>query len=136
MKEIEYRAFDKERGKMLSALIELHFDGNCFAASFISSLGDETTISREQLELMQYIDRYDKNKRKIFEDDILKTDELNWIGVVAYSYDSFMLFDGKDGFSHPTWERCEVIGNRWENPNMMEKYKLDIETNTKEQVNV
>ena len=67
---------------------------------------------------------HDKHCNKIFEDDIVKTDELNWIGVVAYSYDSFMLFDGKGRFSHPTWENCEVIGNKYEHPDIYKKYYI------------
>lgn len=61
----------------------------------------------------QFTGLLDKNNKKIFEDDILKTNEANWIAKVIYHYDGFML-TGLDnaGFScSPDYDKCEIIGN-------------------------
>jgi len=55
----------------------------------------------------------DKNGKKIFENDIILTDEAGWCGFVVFEHGSFTIIDGKGGYSWmPNWERCEVIGNR------------------------
>ena len=61
----------------------------------------------------QFTGQLDKNNKKIFEDDILKTNEANWIAKVIFHYDGFML-TGLDntGFScSPDYDKCEIIGN-------------------------
>jgi len=55
----------------------------------------------------------DKNGKKIFENDIILTDEAGWCGFVVFEHGSFTIIDGKGGYSWmPNWEKCEVIGNR------------------------
>lgn len=61
----------------------------------------------------QFTGLLDKNNKKIFENDILHTNEANWIAKVIYHYDGFML-TGLDnaGFScSPDYNKCEIIGN-------------------------
>jgi len=60
----------------------------------------------------------DKNGNKIFENDIILTDEAGWCGFVVFENGSFTIIDDKGGYSWmPSWERCEVIGNRNSNLN-------------------
>lgn len=61
----------------------------------------------------QFAGQFDKNNTKIFEGDVLHTNEANWIAKVIFHYDGFML-TGLDntGFScSPDYDKCEIIGN-------------------------
>jgi hypothetical protein len=61
----------------------------------------------------------DKNGKKIYENDIILTDEAGWCGFVVFEHGSFTIIDDKGGYAWmPSWERCEVIGNR--NSNLSE----------------
>lgn len=86
----------------------------------------------------------DKNGKKIFEGDIIQfgeDEEYDWefnIGVVkfgegtfdggVYVYTGFFYEDKKGNIDHNTlydweedWERCKVIGNIYDNPNLLNK---------------
>lgn len=68
----------------------------------------------------QYIGLRDSNGRRIFEGDILKTNESGWIAQCVYNYDGFAL-EGKNGgySSRPDWNQCEVIGNIHDTPELL-----------------
>ena len=60
----------------------------------------------------------DKNNKKIYENDIILTDEAGWCGFVVFENGSFTIIDDKGGYAWmPNWSRCEVIGNRNSNLN-------------------
>jgi hypothetical protein len=61
----------------------------------------------------QYIEQKDKNGKEVYEGDILRTDENNWVAKVIYNYGGFMLVGLDDkGFScNPSYRKCEIIGN-------------------------
>jgi len=64
----------------------------------------------------------DKNGVEIFEGDIVLTDEAGWIGKVIYQRDGFFCIDNGGGFSSEcNWEQFEVIGNIYENPDLLEE---------------
>ena len=72
-------------------------------------------------EVMQYIGLEDKNGRKIYEGDIVKTKEH--IGQIIYSKGVFFI-DVKGDFYLPIYnvsEFMEVIGNIYENPELLER---------------
>jgi uncharacterized phage protein (TIGR01671 family) len=68
--------------------------------------------------LGQYIGQLDINSKEIYEGDVLKTDEANWIAKVIYNYDGFVLTGlNNKGFScSPSYKNCEIIGNIYEWP--------------------
>ena len=71
---------------------------------------------------MQYIGQKDKNGKDIFEDYIVITDEAGWIGRVVYFRDQFMCIDNHNGYaSNCNWEDYEIIGDYYNNPDLMKK---------------
>lgn len=69
---------------------------------------------------MQYIGKTDINNKKIYEGDIVITDEAEWIAKVIYDTDSFIVIDNNDGYSIGcNWAKFEVIGNIYETPNLL-----------------
>jgi uncharacterized phage protein (TIGR01671 family) len=70
---------------------------------------------------LQYIDVVDKNGNEIYEGDIILTDEAGWKGYVRFDNSIFFLEDFKDGFSsYVSWDRCEILGNLYENSDILE----------------
>lgn len=90
-------------------------------------LDDDDTI------LMQYTGLKDKNGVEIFEGDIVdaydyyenlgrKYKTTRFTGVITYEENSFYLKDG-EGFFNNRWvnaEEIEIIGNIYENPDLLE----------------
>ena len=74
--------------------------------------------------LGQYIDNNDKNKNKIYDGDILLTDEAGWVAPVVWNYNGFICLKKGSGWSdHPNFEKCEVIGNIHDNLKLLESKK-------------
>lgn len=66
----------------------------------------------------------DKNDTQIFEGDIVKHTHgfCNGTGRVCYSTPKFALHDNKNGicdeFRWDEWKQFEVVGNKWDNPDL------------------
>lgn len=123
MKKIEFRAWLKEQ-KVMKNNVSIHC-GNVWTGYCWIPLNDN-------VELMQYVGLKDKNGKKIFEGDIVK-DEKGRLFVIEYKFGGFnlaplMYFN--DEFSwNPLGdmqtagflqESCEVVGNIWENFELLE----------------
>lgn len=93
--------------------------------------------------LGQFVGILDKNDKEIYEGDIVKDNESGVVGVVEFFEN--LSFDG-DYASHPGfyckewtdygdtselsahcgfWPNCEVIGNVFDNPELLKGYKHD-----------
>lgn len=108
MREIKFRAYDKER-ECIKDVINIDFNTNK-----IYCVGDYTFLYNGKFELMQYTGLKDKNGVEIYEGDIIK-------GGIYLSYEVKWDF-GECGWNIGTGvqHNYEVIGNIYENPELLE----------------
>jgi len=112
MRPLKYRTFDDDVG-MVTPSIEFSGSTTTWA---IHGYGKVTNPKQ-----MEFIGLEDKNDVDIYEDDILLTEEAGWKGRVVYQRARFILIDNHGGFSvEPNWGKCEVIGNIWDDPGLLE----------------
>jgi hypothetical protein len=150
MREIKFRAWDKEEKKMLSVM-ELGFSFNVdkynylayadldgrWGRAILTPNGGKQSYSwsgqrreAEQIEIMQYTGLLDKNGKEIYEGDIVvgyfndqndrdaKTNPMK----VVWGHSAFGL-EYADTRSAPglfSWRELEIIGNIYENPELLE----------------
>ena len=130
MREIKFRAYIKATNK-IEEVISINFDTKTIITKNIHCYEFKDVI------LMQYTELKDKNVEKIYEGDILLAPE--WFGRLKcvciyqqennvnpiqgfglYSYDSYFrkyntLVESDE------WDEFEVIGNIYDNPELLEK---------------
>lgn len=114
MREIKFRAWDKD---------------GIFGMIYVS-LGDfldkpqEFEGGLQEFEIMQYTGLKDKNGKEIYEGDIIQWPDPEVCGIdrgpVVYG-DGWFYADGWCGKGSPAYKECEVIGNIYENPELLEK---------------
>ena len=88
----------------------------------------ECIVSAETV--CQYTGLTDKNGRKIFEGDIVKDTSIHTIGKVFYwGYEGRFavddIYDGKQLYTGEMWEDVEVIGNIFDNPELLKGAQND-----------
>ena len=139
MREIKFRAWNKVEKQMI-LVVELHNynpridDAEYYVEGIIGESDERYKLSfRRNMELMQYTGLKDKNGKEIYEGDIVKInhpqdvtgDFTNSIGVVFW-------WDIEGGWYHTNnkgrppkrmWEYVKVIGNKYENPELLEENK-------------
>ena len=124
MREIKFRAWDKESKRFTNyALLD---DKAMFFEKHLGTWKPSTN----RFTLMQYTGLKDKNGKEIYEGDIVKTSNYgtgNRVNHRGYDLFNIIFKDGafrldskyrayflNDGF------HCEIIGNIYENPELME----------------
>ena len=70
MNEIEFRAWDKEKQRMLH-VIAIQFKNKNIICTDENNLEEEIILPYDEEILMQYIGFEDENKKKIFKNDII-----------------------------------------------------------------
>ena len=130
MREIKFRAWDKGLKRMIylsePTVENDDFSGIVFKLRdyFVSAFSSDRI---EDLELMQYTGLRDKNGREVYEGDIVRFKDWwdeEMVGEVRYS-EKDMAFtivnDFWDGFPIMYADDLEVIGNIYENPELLEE---------------
>lgn len=137
-REIKFRVWDKAKHRMLGVdqlafgpngeLVSIYSDGPDFSNDSDALMGEKPDLN--EAVLMQYVGLEDKNGRKIYEGDIVHTGKDNigdpepMVGKVIMREGSWLIENEKkqeavDLFSEITSR--EVIGNIFENPEMLEE---------------
>ena len=122
-RELRFRVWDKDASRWLygSNLYPSYQRADNLPLDVLFNILSDSAII-DSSTVGQYIGEKDKNKVRIFEGDILLTDEANWKALVVYEGASFWLRDLRGGFSlEPNWNKCKVIGNIFENPYLLEE---------------
>lgn len=125
MREIKFRAWSSVRKEMAEVEI-IHFKGN---AVYLISKYLRLVANLDETELMQFTGQKDMNGKEVFEEDILKLENGDF-GIVQYNnlncnyyiqlinYHFNVAIDFKKVFSYQS--KVEIIGNKYENPELLE----------------
>ncbi|QPC18900.1 hypothetical protein LacP0734_03855 [Lacticaseibacillus paracasei subsp. tolerans] len=138
-REIKFRVWDKAKYRMLGVdqlafgpngeLVSIYSDGPDFSNDSDALMGEKPDLN--EAVLMEYTGLHDKNGREIYEGDIIVTHpkskyEAPESGVVQYGGSRPMFgYKTEDGEEYDIWSSnayrtYEVIGNIFENPEMLE----------------
>lgn len=134
MREIKFRAWDKEKKKMMVVLaINMGCKGilgqTCDASIAIeSSKGypDYDVFAMDKIELMQYAGLKDSKGKEVYEGDILSNGEGVAIHSVCFINGRFCEFCKKGIYGDGSIMRngyTEIIGNIYENPELLKETK-------------
>lgn len=129
MKEIKFRAWDKKAGEMLRVdeLFLVH-NLNKFGKGILDEHNDFHPM--DEIELMQFTGLLDKNGKEIFESDIIRfwANPQDYAGYKGHNYiaavewdQHFLQFILSDGHGLRDFEFIEVLGNIYENPELLEE---------------
>ena len=124
MREIKFRAWDKENEKMMK-VSSLHLENK-----EISVKENGTFHLFRMQDLMQYTGLKDKNGKEIYEGDIvvLNNIENDNMCIVRYEHSSYRLegWSLREDLSNVEDRFLEVVGNIYENKNLLEENKWNI----------
>ena len=121
-KEIKFRAWIEDIGEMVYGDEEYHFivysDGQ---VDYTSNDIEAANWGREQLKVMQFTGLRDKDGREVYEGDIVRiSDGDDWeIGMDEIVYNAPCFEFKKDNGLQIDSRIVEVIGNVFENPNLL-----------------
>ena len=127
MREIKFRAYHKERKEMFE-IASIDFEEKKAA------LSNETikllNVDFKQFELLQYTGLKDKNDKEIYEGDILFFRDENTKYVVVWQDAAFIIksieirkYSEEMFWLDDTEICCEIVGNIYENKNLLEENK-------------
>ncbi len=118
MREIKFRAWDKRNNKWIHPDL-FYISNNAFYPDF-RDLEDGISLFDYEYELMQFTGLYDKNGKEIYEGDIILFNNFgDTLDKVVYSPGCFHTSGG--GYLLDEIREIEVIGNIYENPELLEE---------------
>ncbi len=132
-REPKFRAWDKKAKRMSPPFVlfgEFTLLGGVHSWQREAKIDGSSLGRLIDLEILQFIGRHDKNGKEIYDGYILIAEPDKPPMVVKWSekFASWCLY--RDGWAFAHWfgeacdpEQCEVIGNIYENPELMEDKK-------------
>jgi len=124
MKEIKFRAWDKNKERMRK-VVRLHWLYGKSPLSFINGWHSY------DWQLMQYTGLKDKNGKEIYEGDIvIDDDEYLYIVTWHNEHSSFVLshdFNDLDDYDGSIFEVRKVVGNIFEDPELIMEFLKECE---------
>ena len=127
-REIKFRAWVKKEKEMTKVLA---LETKDYATlNVLYNDNSKCTLGMFAVEIMQYTGLKDKNGKEIYEGDIVilnDAEEENRC-VVKYKYGSYILVDGdlREDLSNVEDKFLEVVGNIYENKNLLEENKWNM----------
>ena len=132
MRTIKFRGQKKTNGEWVYG--SLVYSNEIDAAIYFQTENDSVkTMDRvyvNQETVGQFTGLYDKNKREIYEGDILKAEgaqnkiEVRFVrGVFAFLWNGDLDYEAP--INSPTQEWAEVIGNIYDNPKLIKRKKMN-----------
>lgn len=133
MREIKFKAWDKKRKVMTRVMrLTMGIGIRCYVPDgkhhdwYEEDEGDYS-LHWSDVELLQYTGLTDKNGKEIYEGDIVKWDspyggrigEIYWKESEGGFYHTFTDEDGDVRPSKRLWDIIEVIGNAYENEELL-----------------
>lgn len=116
MRDIKFRAWDKKEKKMYE-VFSIDFDLQHLLC------GQDVTLHFDEAVLVQYTGLKDKNGKEIYEGDIIKTVQGNFEVKWQDRTGQWLLWKDLTGWGYFQDRKFdivfEVIGNVWENPNLL-----------------
>ena len=126
MREIKFRAWDKENEKMMK-VSSLSLENKEIA---VKENRTYHFFRMQNLELMQYTGLKDKNGKEIYEGDILFFRDENMKYIVVWQDAAFIIksieirkYSEKMCWLDDTEICCEIVGNIYENKKLLEENK-------------
>ena len=132
MRETKFRAWLKEEEKMVNVETMDFTDKTirCLKKNEFINTYLLRRVSFDDVELMQYTGLKDKNSKEIYEGDILFSRDENMKYVVVWQDTAFIIksieirkYSEKMYWLDDTEICCEIIGNIYENKNLLEENK-------------
>lgn len=127
MREIKFRVWDERNNEMiysekfLDVIRDTHFNGNKLmyeAPEFSHTIYESLD---EEIKLMQYTGLTDKNGKEIYEGDYLNSHAFLELGLVTFIDGAFwVVWEEEARYLSDLCGDCEIIGNRFENPELKE----------------
>lgn len=125
MREIKFRAWDKEKNKFVQDVDGVSLDGQ-----ILDLWMSEHGIGNRDRDvvLMQYTGLKDKNGKEVYEGDVLSTnltspDAIKFVYVKCFSGGEYVFKATTENYSTSWRELCnldvEVIGNIYSNPELL-----------------
>jgi len=130
MRAIKFRAWHREL-RLMGEVLNLPFDGSFMEVDLGTQEKPYLTDPLEEFELMQYTGLKDKNGVEVYEADICKVsvNGLSWT-VDFHCGEFYLKYEVAQGhtatsslYGHTCYDDLEVIGNVYENPELLEAEK-------------